>query len=497
MSYWRGMRAATAIGFAVGCNDASTEPRQSIERLKVIASPVTTDTVEAQPVQAVVAAVRTATGELATGVVVQFEVLPFSPTNAQPSMGLRALSSEVFGEFVAVESDARGLAEAQVRYGTAAGAGRITLSVPELGIVDTLTFTVTAGAAARVSIAPKDTVVHIGTTTHFRGGVVDRFGNSRTDPVTFSSSADPVGVGSVDGSGNVTSAGAGQVTVIVATATAADTAHLFAVPVGEFAAFDQGAGNFVVADFDGTIIDHLSPSALNGLEVAWSPNGGELATGPVSPNQLQILHLDGRTETLTWTPGNGLGDPYWPAYSPDGQYIYFSSGAPDGIWRVTRDGSRVEQVHAGLDYRPSLSPDGQAVTFHTVAADGFTVVVRIYDVVAQQLVGSDVPGRFPEWGPGTSGIAFMENNTNRIMVMAANGTGARFLTPPGHVYFDDQLAWSPDGRWILARGGSGLELINSATGQIVPLQWTFNLYEPAWRPTTGHLDSAVRALGRW
>src|SRR5258708_1233606 len=96
---WRGMRAATAIGFAVACSDASTAPRPSVERLKVITSPVTTDTVEAEPLQAVVAAVRTAAGELVSGVTVQFEVLPFSPTNAQPSMGLRRLDSETFGQF--------------------------------------------------------------------------------------------------------------------------------------------------------------------------------------------------------------------------------------------------------------------------------------------------------------------------------------------------------------------------------------------------------------
>jgi hypothetical protein len=351
--------------------------------------------------------------------------------------------------------------------------------------VDTLTFTVTPGAATGLRIAPKDTVVHVTTPAQFRGAVLDRFNNPRLDPVTFSSVADPAGIGSVDGSGAVVPSGVGRLTVVAANGAMADTAHLTSAPFGQFAAYDNQA--FVVADLDGTIIKpQFGPGSPPGFEPAWTSDGQAIVIAPFNwPIQIGILHLDGQVESLSWDPAHGPVDPNWPSPSADGRFIYFS--ASGAIWRVTRDGSRIELVVAGDVLRPSVSPDGKGVTFQGASIDG-TAVIRVYDIPSQQLRGPDVPGHFPEWGSG--GIAFFENSTNRIKLMTPDGTGARFLTPVGRQYFDDQLAWSPDGQWILARGAPSLELINVTTGQILPLLWSFNLYEPTWRPGTGQAGAA-------
>jgi hypothetical protein len=490
MSRWHGIPRAIAIGFAVGCGDASTEPRPSVERLKVITSPVTTDTVEAEPVQAIVVEVRTATGAAESGILVRFEALPTDPESYLPSMSVRPVDGSGFGQFASATSDARGLAEVQIRYGAIAGIGRIVLGVPELGIADTLSFTVKPGALTAVRIAPKDTAIHVATQAHFRASALDRFGNARNDPVNFSVTTDPTGIGSVSSSGSVVATGVGTMTVVVGSSAVADTAHVTSVPAGQLAAYNNEA--FLVADLDGTIVKpQFGPSYPNGFEPAWTADGLAIVIAPFGQAAMEILHLDGQSEVLSWTPGNGLGDANWPAVSSDGQYIYFSS---DGIWRITRDGTRTELVHAGPEIRPSVSPDGQAVTFQTEGVYGGTAVIRSYDIRAQRFLGPDVAGHFPEWGPGASGIAFLDNATNRIKLMAPDGTGVRFLTPPDHQYFDDQLAWSPDGQWILARGAPSLELINVATGQILPLSWSANLYEPTWRPGSG--QAAERGSAR-
>jgi hypothetical protein len=44
------------------------------------------------------------------------------------------------------------------------------------------------------------------------------------------------------------------------------------------------------------------------------------------------------------------------------------------------------------------------------------------------------------------------------------------------------MDWSPDGRWIIAVGGGGLELLEVATGRVVPLpHLPPGLVHPAWQ----------------
>jgi Tol biopolymer transport system component len=66
-------------------------------------------------------------------------------------------------------------------------------------------------------------------------------------------------------------------------------------------------------------------------------------------------------------------------------------------------------------------------------------------------------------------------------VVNADGTGARELVAT-HGY-DPAIppSWSADGNWILIRGPSRLELVRVATGEIIPLSYSSNLYQPALR----------------
>jgi Tol biopolymer transport system component len=100
----------------------------------------------------------------------------------------------------------------------------------------------------------------------------------------------------------------------------------------------------------------------------------------------------------------------WPAWSPDGKRLAFTSqraGSSD-VWVVDLDGSHLRNLtpHPALDDGTTWSPDGERIVFGSNRA-------------AQSQYGGD------------------------LYVMRADGTDVRPLTS-GHKEYGP--AWSPDGR---------------------------------------------------
>lgn len=65
--------------------------------------------------------------------------------------------------------------------------------------------------------------------------------------------------------------------------------------------------------------------------------------------------------------------------------------------------------------------------------------------------------------------------------MNVDGTGLRAITAPNIHYREEPLTWSPDSRWIVARSDNGLDLIEVATGTIIPLPYARRLFAPSWK----------------
>jgi len=107
--------------------------------------------------------------------------------------------------------------------------------------------------------------------------------------------------------------------------------------------------------------------------------------------------------------------------------------------------------------------------------------VWVYDRETEQHIGLPVPGVFPEWSPDGSRIAYIETETNRIRLMAPGGPPGPYLSSPGLTVAWQQITWSRDSRWILAKQGL-LTLIEVATGMALPLAGSYSDNTAALRP---------------
>jgi hypothetical protein len=211
------------------------------------------------------------------------------------------------------------------------------------------------------------------------------------------------------------------------------------------------------------------------------------------------------------SPIAGLTD---AAVSPDGRRIAFVAhdGGNTNIAIVDRDGSGYRLVTSTPDNddQPAWSPDGTRLAFHRWAYVGTphdVWVVNVDGTGATNLT-ADLDGeqRAPTWSPrladGSVHLAFAHVTRGpvylraQLYAMRDDGTAKRALTqtalaPSDEERFDDEPAWSPDGRTIafVRTGGEAMGdvwLVDADGANARPLmrdeEPPFDQRAPAWSP---------------
>jgi Tol biopolymer transport system component len=204
-------------------------------------------------------------------------------------------------------------------------------------------------------------------------------------------------------------------------------------------------------------------------------------------------------------------DDRFPALSPDGDWIAFSSNrdGPYHIWVVRTDGTGLRRVTSGRgnDNWPAWFADGSRLVFESsrernlelfsVAVDG-TDLRRLTDHP-----GSD---SHPAVSPVNSRIAFDSNRAPdglaKIHLLQADGTGLELFTRNAHS--NSQSAWSNDGRRIAYRQrkstfspASEIVIADVATGaeRVVIANNAANQM-PAWSPDDRRLAFVATVRGQ-
>ena len=471
------LAATTFLLAACGCaGSGSTDV--ALGGLRVVAGADVSDTVQARPLQALVVEVRDG-GQLKPGVMGRFEMLPTADTTRrfEATILTSNIAQNGFTTATSDTTNASGRASALVQLGTIAGEVGLRVSSPELGIADTVHFTVLPGRATRIAMATRDGEVAFGGSYDIGAAAADRFGNRRDDALTFFSAS---ALATVDATGKVRAGQEiGRGLVFVSSGSIADTARFTVIPRVNLAFVYLGETATWIADgkTDGSSIRTRIQSESPGYPSA-SPTSESIAFQRPFGAYSRIFVVDGTGAERDLLQGTAFLSTYFPRYSADGSYIYF--GARDssgfGLWRVRSDGSALERMATALSVAasPGMSPDGSRIAYSDYDA------LYVLNVATGSKAKVGPPGEFPVISPDGQRLAYFNNAG--IAVANSDGTSLRQLNIPRIIKSDAGLAWLPDSKWLITRDWYSPILVNANTGEALTLRSIDGCFQIAVKP---------------
>lgn len=493
---------------AAACGGGTEPGGPSAAGVRVVSGGGAADTIGTVLERPLVVEVRDSTGRARPGVAVQFTADPARPLVLLARAGGTSNPSPWFTD----TTDRNGRARAQVRFGTRAGETGVTVRAPALGLAAAAGYTIRPGAPVAVRAVPRDTAVYLGRTVVLRSAVVDRGNNAVSGAVTHTAASPAV---TVSESGTVTGAAAGRAAVVVRAGGWADTARLSVVPVEGTVGVSRaprfvgdtfglavvnldGSGYRKFATEVGTVETGGGYPARAGMPPQWDPSGAWVVFIAQRDRRLHTADVESggaARKLIASTPPSG-GE-LSPTVSPDGALVYYSAvpapdqGGGNTLWRVRADGTGAGPLPPPQpapeggpgDIHPAVSPDGGRVAYAAYTAGVYEPYVHVRAIATGARTPLHVVGHFPRWSPAGDVIAYVRGtNEGPIRLVRPDGTGDRAVTVDT---FDGPLAWSPDGRYIVAQRAAGLlELIEVSTGARLVLPFTAGLSYPAWRPYT-------------
>ena len=501
------------VATGAACGETSAPDR--LPRLRVVSGAGVTDTAAARLDSPLIVEVRDTSGALMPGVAVELEGAPVAGASmpgvrqVYVSRILRPGQLPTFdmGPLIEDTTDANGLVRVEVTFGTRAGTATVHIRVPDEDLETTAAYTIRPASKVGVAVIPGDTAVYVNGTYELRGGVVDQFGNTHPDAVSWST---PSPVISLTGT-TIRGEAIGRGRIVATSGTWTGTGFVSVVPVGTIATHlmrayvgdEIGVG---MVNLDGSgfrrIVTETRPGNYGGgepgareMNPAWAPNGDRLFyhEGGLAIDRLRTTNLSGNHAAI----GPTLNAAYNAAVSRDGQWVYFAALLPEqpsAIWRMRPDGSAPEALRLAEDFNgeredfPAPSPDGLRLAYTSQSDGGNVQRLRVRTISTGVRTALDVQGVTPRWSPGGDYLAYVETwgysgYYGALRVVRPDGTGGRRLAPDTKYTWG--IDWSPDGKYIIARAEDThlLELVEVATGARLPLGYSFRMLSPAWRPT--------------
>ena len=230
-----------------------------------------------------------------------------------------------------------------------------------------------------------------------------------------------------------------------------------------FASDRDGTVDIYTMNANGTGVTRLTNDAAWNLIPAWSPDGSRIAFTSLrdGSGDIFVMHADG--SGVTRLTGGSEWDDAFAAWSPDGSRIAFASNRDTydsdrdtddnyQIYVMNADGSGVTRLTGGSEWDdvfPAWSPDGSRIAFTSDRDGGEDIYVMNADGSGvTRLTRGPGGGEWPAWSPNGSRIAFAAERDDNVDIhtMNTDGSGVRRLTRDPALDF--YTTWSPDGSRI-------------------------------------------------
>jgi TolB protein len=188
---------------------------------------------------------------------------------------------------------------------------------------------------------------------------------------------------------------------------------------------------------------------------AWSPDGKRVIfTSNRSDGKTYnyyIADANGRnTKQLTHLPAGAVA--YWGAFTADGQYIYFNEGNTATVMRIRPNGTEQAVVAEGRDAH--ISPDGRKLVYTQRGPKGFGVwVMDSQGRNRKQIIPneSEIGGIAPVWSADGRYVAFSMQVGDIAEVFTCRADGSELKQITNLKQISSSPAWSPDGKYLSFR----------------------------------------------
>jgi hypothetical protein len=389
---------------------------------------------------------------------------------------------------VSTSSDAQGVVAVPITFGRRSGRTALYVRVPETGIADSIVFDLSKEPVTLLRVAAV-TPAHVGDTVAF---VWYAYGPAGTgvfgDPVVTVADSS-IAVVRHD---TLFAKATGYTWIRAAQGGLVDSVPLAVVPYGRMAALVSGY-SWIRFDLDGTAQTAVFSAPAGFADPRATTSGDTLVyTAGLVVGHLQVFR-PGPVVSALVPAALGFTTDRQADWSGDGQWVYFAAGYADDrseVWRIHPDGSGAQRagpaaVTGQHDGAPSVSSDGTLLAFVTDRTlAGGQPTVRIITTASGAVVWSGPAGTAPRFSPAGDRLAFLANG--RLQLVNADGTALTSLAPSLITCFG-QLAWSPDGNWVVVgdvpagQAQPYLNLVHASLGTAIRLPYSPGWTRPVWR----------------
>ena len=267
------------------------------------------------------------------------------------------------------------------------------------------------------------------------------------------------------------------------------------VYVDETGSKEKRTKRLAIMDQDGANVRLLTQGQELVLTPRFSPTNQQITYMSYTREQPRVFIMNletGQREIV----GDFPNMTFAPRFSPDGQRVVMSLGAPEGSSSIfemdlrSRQSRRLTPQSNAIDTGPCYSPDGRQIVFESDREGSQELYVMNADGSGVHRVSGADGGRYstPVWSPRGDYIAFTKQLSGRFLigVMRPDGSGERILTEG---YHNEGPTWAPNGRVLMffreSQGASGGPRIHSVdiTGYNERQVATPSFgSDPAWSP---------------